>query len=87
MSLTVPAWFKGRQGKTEEVKPGLLKATGPNLQEWYVGLGREGTGLWVAYLREAPDGPDAVRQELEPSLAEYEAWEAAFELYRNWVII
>jgi hypothetical protein len=87
MPVTVPAWFKGRQGKTEEVSPGLVKASGPNLRDWYVGLSREGAGAWVAYLRETPDGPDVARQELEPDLAEYEAWEAAFELYRNWVII
>ena len=87
MPVTVPAWFKGRQGKTEEVSPGLVKVSGPNLAEWHVGLKRLDDGRWVASVRQAVDGPDAVTQELDASLAEYEAWEAAFEVYRNHVII
>ena len=59
----------------------------PNLKEWYVGLDRLPGGRWLAHVRETADGPDAATQELDASLAEYEAWEAAFEVYRNVVII
>jgi hypothetical protein len=87
MAVTVPSWFKGRQGKAEEVAPGLVKTSAPNLKEWYVGLDRLPDGRWLAHVRETADGPDAATQELDASLAEYEAWEAAFEVYRNVVII
>jgi hypothetical protein len=87
MPVTVPAWFKGRQGKVEEVSAGLVRVSGPNLAEWYVGLMREPDGRWVASVRKTADAPADVTQELDPSLAEYEAWEAAFEVYRTHVII
>lgn len=87
MPVTVPAWFKGRQGTAEEVAPGLVRAGGPNLRDWFVGLDRLPSGRWIAFLRETADGPDVAARELDPDLAEYEAWEAAFELYRNQVII
>jgi hypothetical protein len=87
MAVTVPSWFKGRQGKAEEVAPHLLRLTGPNLNEWYIGIRRSDSGRWVAFLRKSADGPDTAAMELDEDLSEYNAWEAAFELYRNQVII
>jgi hypothetical protein len=86
MAVIVPAWFKGRQGKAEESAPGLLKLTAPNLREWYLGLRRLDDGHWQAFLRDRPDGSDVSVIDLEP-MPEYDAWEAAFEVYRNHVII
>ena len=86
MAVVVPSWFKGRQGKFEEVRPGLLKLTAPNLREWYVGIRRMEHGGWLAYLRSEPDGADTATVELDP-MPEQEAWDAAFEVYRNCVII
>ena len=87
MPVTVPAWFKGRQGKAEEAGPGVLRLNGPNLKEWFVGIRRQPTGTWTGFLRESADGPDVVVQDFERQMPEYEAWEAVFELYRNVVII
>ncbi len=87
MAVTVPSWFKGRQGKAEEAGPQLLRLTGPNLNEWYVGIRRGEMGRWVAFLRKTADGPDTATVELGPDVSEYGAWEAAFEIYRNHVII
>jgi len=86
MAVTVPAWFKGRQGKAEEVGPRLLRLTAPNLKEWFIGLQRLDTGGWRAFLREAADGPDVAAVELE-DVPEAEAWDGAFEMYRNDVIV
>jgi hypothetical protein len=86
MAVTVPSWFKGRQGKAEEAGPGLLKLTAPNLHDWYIGIRRLESGGWLAFLRSDPDGPDATAVEVDP-LPEHEAWEAAFEVYRNQVVI
>ncbi len=87
MAVVVPAWFKGRQGKAEEAAPNLLRLTGPNLNEWYIGLRRSDTNHWVALLRKSVAGPDTASAELRAGVDEYSAWEAAFELYRNQVII
>ena len=86
MAVIVPSWFKGRQGKAEELRPGLLKLTAPNLREWFVGIGRLDDAGWVAFLRDEPDGPDTATVELDP-MPEQEAWDAAFEVYRNRVVI
>ena len=85
MAVTVPSWFKGRQGKTEEAGPGLLRLTAPNVKEWYLGIRRADAG-WHVYLRDAAEGPDAAAVALD-AVPEYDAWEAAFEVYRNHVII
>ncbi len=86
MAVIVPAWFKGRQGKAEEVRPGLVKLTAPNLREWYVGIRRHEMGGWTAFIRGEPDGADATSVELDP-MPEQEAWDAAFEVYRTYAII
>ncbi len=86
MAVTVPSWFKGRQGKAEEAGPGLLKLSAPNLQPWFLGIRRLDDGHWHAFLRSAADGADEVAVELE-AMPEWEAWEAAFEVYRNHVIV
>ncbi len=85
MAVIVPSWFKGRQGKAEQVSPDLLKLTAPNLKEWFAGIRRHEAG-WTAFVRAGADGPDAVAAELGP-VPEYDAWEAAFELYRKHVIV
>jgi hypothetical protein len=86
MPIVVPSWFKWRQGKAEEAGPGLLKLTAPNLKEWFLGIRRLDRGNWLAFVRERADGPDAVAVELGP-VPEYDAWEAAFEVYCKHVII
>jgi hypothetical protein len=85
MAVIVPSWFKGRQGKAEEVSPNLLKLTAPNANVWFVGIRRSEFG-WTAFVRDSADGPDAVAVDIRP-LPEYDAWEAAFEVYRKHVIV
>jgi hypothetical protein len=85
MALTVPSWFKGRQGQTEEVGPNVYKLTAPNVPPAYITIRRGDNGHYAAALRMSPDGPDVDAS--GPKLDnEYEAWEQAFELYRDAVI-
>jgi hypothetical protein len=86
MAVIVPSWFKGRQGKAEEVRPGLIKLIAPNLREWYLGIRRLDMGGWLTYLRIELEGADTIAVEVDP-MPEQEAWDAAFEVYRNHVII
>jgi len=86
MALTVPSWFKGRQGKAEEAGPNTYKLTAPNVRDAFVSVRRADNGRYVASLRLEPDGPEVDRSTaaLED---EYDAWELAFEMYRKLLIL
>ena len=85
MAVILPTWFKGRQGKAEPAGEQTYRLTGPNLREGFISI-RRAEGGWYAGLRFAADGPDAEATR-EPLPTEYEAWEAAFELYRTAVVV
>lgn len=87
-TLTTPFWFKQRQCKAEPHEGGvrhLMRVTGPNLGEAFIYI-QEDNGRWTAGLRTAPDGPD-VATAVPEEQSERAAWEVAFELYRDHVII
>jgi len=85
MDLVTPTWFKQRQGKAEEAGENTYRLTGPNLREAFISIRRADNGLWAASLRYALDGPEIAATEPEiPTI--FEAWEAAFEVYRNHVV-
>jgi hypothetical protein len=86
MAAIRPSWFLYRQGKAEEVRPGLLKLTGPNLREAYIGIEGGPDGRWSSFVRREPDGPNLAATGPEHA-TENDAWEAAFEIYRNVEII
>jgi hypothetical protein len=87
MEPSIPFWFKQRQCKAEPVNEHELKLTGPNLGDAYIRISRDQAGgRWRAALRLTPDGTDLAATEAE-SPGPKEAWEAAFELYRNHVIV
>lgn len=86
MELVTPMWFKQRQGKAEAAGENTYRLTGPNLREAFISIHKSDNGLWAASLRYAVDGPEIAAT--EPEIATpYEAWEAAFEIYRNHVIV
>ncbi len=87
MEPTLPFWFKQRQGKAEPAGTDAYRLTAPNApREAFITICRGENGLWAAALRRASDGPD-----LASTAAEYptplEAWQAAFELYRQYEVI
>jgi hypothetical protein len=86
MALVLPMWFKQRQGKAEEAGENTYRLTGPNLREAFISIRKADNGLWAASMRYALDGPEIAVTEPEIGTA-YDAWEAAFEIYRNHVIV
>jgi hypothetical protein len=86
MALVTPFWFKQRQAKAEEVGTDLVRVSGPNLKEAFLGIRKAHNSLWSAFLRTSADGPDidATAPELDTA---YAAWEAAFEIYRKHVVV
>jgi hypothetical protein len=86
MAVMRPSWFAYRQGKVEEVSPALLKLTGPNLRESYIGIRPGEHGRFSAFVRHTPDGLDVVATGPDHA-TENDAWEAAFEIYRSAEII
>lgn len=86
MQPILPFWFKQRQCKAEPAgNDHLLKVTGPNLGEAYVGIRQAENQRWCGLLRWAADGPDVAVTEPEIDAIQ-DAWDAAFELYRTHVI-
>jgi len=86
MSPILPFWFKQRQCKAEpHGGDETLKVTGPNLGEAYVFIRPGEDHRWSAGLRLSADGPDVAATDAEFADPQ-DAWDAAFELYRNHVI-
>jgi hypothetical protein len=80
MSLVTPFWFYQRQCKAEEAGDNLYRLTGPNLKEAYIGI-LKANGRWASFLKNSADGPDVAVTPGQWNNV-YEAWEAAFELFR-----
>src|ERR1700722_1641554 len=86
MSPIIPFWFKQRQCKAEATGvENMLKLSGPILPDAWIYI-RPEAAHWIAGLRLSPDGPDVSVANGE-SRSEKQAWEAAFELYREQVIV
>lgn len=86
MSLVVPSWFKQRQGKAEPVGELVYKVTAPNTRAAFVAVRPDGNGRYAAAVQEAADGPEL--DATQPIFSNpFDAWEAAFELYRRALIV
>lgn len=86
MALVTPFWFKQRQGKAEEAGPSLYKISGPNMKEAFLGIRAGSNGRWHAFVRRLADGPE-LASAANGSETLYEAWDVAFEIYRNLDVI
>ncbi len=86
MSLAVPFWFPLRQGKAEPAGANQYRLTAPNLPEAFISIIQAPNSRWSAALRKSAEGPEVATSEPEFPTP-YEAWEAAFELYRQHVVI
>jgi hypothetical protein len=82
---TPPFWFLQRQAKSEPAGNNTLRVTAPNMKEAFVAIRSGEHGNWSAALRAEVEGPDLAVTEAEFPRPQ-EAWEAAFELYRNHLI-
>ena len=81
MNVELPSWFKYRQGNAEPAADNLLKLTGPNLREAFIGI-RPEDGGWRAFVRTQPDSEEVARSSSTFETTS-EAWNVAFELFRN----
>jgi hypothetical protein len=81
-----PFWFRQRQCKLEPLENGMVRATGPNLAEAFLGVRSTTNGRWLPIFRLSAEGPDLAETH-EDLATPQEAWEAAFELYRIHVIV
>ncbi len=86
MEPILPFWFKQRQCKAEPAGENVLRVSGPILPEAYILIRPGEEGRWQAALRSTPDGPNLAATDSEFASPQ-EAWNAAFELYRNHVIV
>ena len=86
MTVTLPFWFKMRQGKAEPAGDHVYRLTAPNLPETYIAVRSEGNGAWTPIVRSSADGPElATGEKTYHNLPD--AWNAAFELYRNALVV
>lgn len=83
---TPPFWFILRQAKVEPAGDYLLRLKAPNSPEAYILIRKGENGLWSAALRKQADAPDIAVTDPKYS-EEYDAWNAAFELYRTEIVI
>jgi hypothetical protein len=83
----LPFWFKQRQCKAEPAgNDHVLRVTGPNLGEAFLYVVPGDVQRWRAGLRLTADGADVATTDAEIP-TQREAWDAAFELYRDHVIV
>jgi hypothetical protein len=86
MQPVPPFWFQQRQGKMDAAEGNAFRLIAPNQGEAFIFVERADNGLWSAGLRTASDSPVIATSgpiwESEP-----DAWAAAFELYRNEIVV
>jgi hypothetical protein len=75
-----------RQGKAEPAGDSVYKLTAPNQGDAFIAIRKNDAGKWVAVLKNAADGPDAVVGEKSYDTP-MDAWYAAFELYRTALVV
>ena len=86
MEPLLPTWFKYRQGKAEPAGANVLKLTAPNLPESFITIRAAENGHFQGAFRGTADGADVAVTQPE-FVAPGDAWGAAFELYRNHVVV
>ena len=86
MDLVLPTWFKYRQGKAEPAGENAVKLTAPNLPDATIGIRTAENGNWQGVLRTSTEGLEMATTQPE-FVTSNEAWGAAFELYRNYVVV
>ena len=85
MEPELPTWFKYRQGKAEAAGDNTYRLTAPNQQEAFVSIRQGANGRWAGALRLTADGPELAASEAEFEQAA-DAWQAAFEFYRQHIL-
>jgi hypothetical protein len=90
VSPTLPFWMRQRQIVAEPVNEHTVRLTGPILPACEVTVQPGGNAENASYLLRVEKVSDAGKEvlaEATSSLPREEAWQAAFELYRQQVIV
>ena len=85
MEPELPTWFKYRQGKAEAAGDNTYRLTAPNQQDAFVSIRQDANGRWAGALRLTADGPEVAVSEAEFERTA-DAWQAAFEFYRQHIL-
>lgn len=89
LTAAVPFWMKQRQVKVEPISDTALKLVAPQLPNYEIEI-RQEAGAWHATLFQSATEGGERKLVSETTYAEptpWHAWQAAFELYRQAVII
>jgi hypothetical protein len=87
MQPILPFWFKQRQCQAAPAgSDAVLKVSAPNLGEAFLRIERAENGRWRAAIRATADGPD-LRVTAPEFVSPQQAWDVAFELFRQSVIV
>lgn len=80
-----PFWFVQRQGKMEAAGTDAYRLTAPNMPEAFIAIRPGENGRYASALRLAADGPEVAATDPVYDNTP-DAWGAAFELYRNFLV-
>ena len=86
MEPVPPFWFKQRQGTMEPTGEDAHLVKAPNLDPAVVLIRRSADGGWEPAVRRQADGPDLVAG-ARSYANRADAWNAAFELFRNLAVV
>jgi hypothetical protein len=86
MDVVTPTWFNQRQAKAEAHGENALRLTAPNLKPAFVRTRKTDHDRWVGVLQLDENGPEVAASGADFD-RQVDAWEAAFELYRQHVVV
>jgi hypothetical protein len=82
----LPFWFRMRQGKAEPAGRERYRLSAPNLNDAFIGIQQLQDARWVPTLQLSEDGPNEAGMSDEFDDPQ-DAWEAAFESYRQRLVV
>jgi len=87
MQPILPFWFKQRQCTAEPAgSDNVLTVSAPNLGDAFIRIEQADNQRWRAAIRATADGPD-LRATGPEFASPQRAWDVAFELFRQSVIV
>jgi len=86
MQPYLPFWFRQRQGKAESIGEDRLRLTAPNMAEAFIGVEKNADAQWRPVLHRTADGENLASTNTSYGSPQ-EAWDAAFEVYRETFVV
>jgi hypothetical protein len=86
MQPYLPFWFRQRQGKAEPIGEDRLRLSAPNMAEAFIGIEKNTDSQWLPVVRKTPDSENLVSTNTSYGSPQ-DAWDAAFEVYRETFVV